>query len=103
MAGPLRWMQHLPAEQTSVEAALAHLTETNPCWPAGIRYGVFDGWYSKEEFVTGVVNLGLQMIGKLRSDARLRYLFIGPHTQRRGRGRKFLGPVDLKNPLAFAP
>ncbi len=95
--------QNIPADdRTSVQAGLAHLAETKPFWPATVEYGVFDGWYAKEEFVTGAVSLGLHMIGKLRCDANLQYLFIGPHyPNRRGRRRKFLGKADLKNPIGF--
>ena len=37
--------------------------------PGGMSYVVADGFYSKYKWVTGVVQLGLHSIGKLRCDA----------------------------------
>lgn len=95
--------QNLPADNdgTAVEAALAHLKETVSEWPVGLTYGVFDGWYAKKTFVDGVLKAGLHMIGKLRKDADLRYLFVGPHENRRGRRRTSLGKVKLDAPEGF--
>lgn len=95
--------QNLPADNdgTAVEAALAHLKQTASAWPVGLTYGVFDGWYAKKTFVDGVLKAGLHMIGKLRKDADLRYLFVGPHENRRGRRRTSLGKVKLDAPEGF--
>lgn len=43
---------------------------------------VADGFYSKYKWVTGVVQLGFHSIGRLRSDAHLKFLYDGP--QKRG-------------------
>ncbi len=95
--------QNLPAENegTAVTAALAHLQETKSDWPKGVAYGVFDGWYARKTFVDGVLKEGLHMIGKLRSDSNLRYLFIGPHEIRPGRRLTYLGKVKLDTPDGF--
>jgi hypothetical protein len=95
--------QNLPAENegTAVTAALDHFLETKADWPQGVAYAVFDGWYAKHAFVDGVVKAGLHMIGKLRSDANLKYLFIGPHENRRGRRRTYAGKVKLDTPDGF--
>ncbi len=95
--------RNLPAENegTTVAAALKHLVETKPDWPHGVAYGVFDGWYARKTFVDGVLKEGLHMIGKLRSDANLKYLFIGPHENRRGRRLTYLGKVKLDTPDGF--
>jgi hypothetical protein len=47
-------------------------------FPARIRYVVADGFYSKYKWVTGVVQLGFHSIGRLRSDANLKFLYDGP-------------------------
>lgn len=42
----------------------------------GVRYGVFDGYYTKKKMLDMFDRYeDLEMIGKLRSDARLRYLY----------------------------
>jgi hypothetical protein len=54
-----------------------------------------DGAFSKHKFVSRVTHAGLHMVGKLRKDSDLRYLFTGPHPKRRGRKKQFDGKVDL--------
>lgn len=55
-----------------------------------------DGAYAKAGFVSGVVSLKLQMVGKLRCDANRRYLYTGVQN-RRGRPRKYDGKVALND------
>jgi hypothetical protein len=95
--------QNLPAENdgTAIDAALAHFLETKSDWPQSVAYAVFDGWYAKKTFVDGVLKAGLHMIGKLRKDADLRYLFVGPHENRRGRRLTYVGKVKLDTPEGF--
>jgi hypothetical protein len=45
-------------------------------------------------FIDGVVALGLQMIGKLRADANLRYRYTGPRRPGPGAPKRFDGKVD---------
>lgn len=40
-----------------------------------IRYLAADAYYSKESFVTKVVEQGFHLVGKLRSDANLKCLY----------------------------
>ena len=58
---------------------------------------VADAFFSKETFVTGAKALGFNVISRLRDDARLKYLYTGPKTGKKGRPKKFTGPVDLKS------
>ena len=58
---------------------------------------VADAFFSKETFVTGAKELGFNVISRLRDDARLKYLYTGPKTGKKGRPKKFTGPVDLKS------
>ena len=41
--------------------------------------------------------MGFNVISRLRDDVRLKYLYTGPKTGKRGRPKKFTGPVDLKS------
>ena len=65
------------------------------CQP-GLRYWVVDGFYSKKKFVDGVVALKLHLIGKLRRDADLRYLYNGQQ-KARGAKRQYDGKVELSD------
>jgi len=57
---------------------------------------VADAYFSKESFVTGVKNLGFDIVSRFRDDVNLRYIYTGPKTHKRGRPQKFAGKVDLK-------
>lgn len=56
-----------------------------------------DGYFSKKEVVDDFVEQtdGI-FIGKLRSDAQLKYLYLGPKKEGRGAPRKYTDKVDLK-------
>ena len=56
---------------------------------------VADAFFSKESFVTGLDALGFRLISRFRDDVRLKYLYTGPKTGKRGRPKKFSGDVDL--------
>jgi hypothetical protein len=53
-----------------------------------IKYMVVDAFFAKIKYVQGVCNLGLNVVSKLRIDARLRRLYTGPQKPS-GRKRKF--------------
>jgi hypothetical protein len=83
-------------EVTRIDAYLQQLTDTQPHLPKQVKHVVVDGFYSKEKFVNGVIELGLHMVGKLRVDANLRYIFTGEQRPR-GARRKYDGKVDLND------
>ncbi len=58
---------------------------------------VADAYFSKESFVTGVKTLGFDLVSRFRDDVRLRHLYSGPKTHKRGRPQKYAGKVNLKN------
>lgn len=58
---------------------------------------VVDGGLAKKKFVNGVCASGLHLVGKLRHDSKLRYLYNGPRKSGRGRPRQFDGRVDYNN------
>ena len=62
---------------TRVDEYLRHFTEDCKRLPNDIGYLVTDGYYSKQKFVNGVLAAGYHQIGKLRTDANLRYLYTG--------------------------
>ena len=95
-------LSHPPTEAKALapnrlDFYLGHLASCRDQFPADVRYVVADGFYSKFKWVTGVVQLGLQAIGKLRCDADLKFLYDGPY-QGRGARRKYDGKVDLTDP-----
>ena len=56
-------------------------------------YLAVDAYFSKRKFITAVAENGLHLIGKLRKDADMRYLYEGPKRKGRGRPKKFDGKV----------
>jgi DDE superfamily endonuclease len=83
-------------EVTRIDAYLQHLKDTQPHLPASVKHIVVDGFYSKEKFVHGVIGMGLHMVGKLRVDANLCYIFTGEQ-KLRGKRRQYDGKVDLND------
>lgn len=65
------------ADGSRVDEYLLHFKEDCKLLPLCIRYLIADGYYSKIKFVNGVLDAGYHQIGKLRSDANLRYLYTG--------------------------
>jgi len=86
--------------KSRVDFYLGHLAYCTAFFPTSIRYVVADGFYSKYKWVTGVVQLGFQSIGRLRSDANLKFLYDGPQ-KRRGNRRRYDGKVNLADPSRF--
>ena len=82
----------LPNEESRMAFYLQQVQDSRPFWPEGLRYGVFDGFYSKQPFVDGLCATGLEMVSKLRHDADLKYLYQGEQ-KAKGRKRKFDGKV----------
>lgn len=64
----------------------------------GITYLAVDAYYFKTKFVSAVTATGLQIVGKLRSDADLRWLYTGPYSGR-GRPKIYDGKVHFHKDL----
>ena len=60
----------------------------------GIRYLVADSYYSKRKFVTAVRKECFHLVGKLRHDANLKWLYEGEYSGL-GAPRKYDGKVDV--------
>lgn len=59
---------------------------------------VFDAYFTKKKFVDVVSDeAGFEMIGRMRDDANLKYLFKGKQKQGRGRPKEYDGKIDTKN------
>ena len=56
-----------------------------------------DGYFMKKEFILPLMETGLHIITKMRSDANLKYLFKGKQRTGKGRKRKHDQKVDLQN------
>ncbi len=61
------------------------------------KYLVADAYFSKILFVSGVIDLGFEMIGRLRDDADLKYIVKPSSVKKRGRPRLYGNRVDPKN------
>jgi hypothetical protein len=82
-------------DKTRIDFYLKQVQAVVPKLPESINYGVFDGFYAKQKFVNGVLDLNLQVISKLRCDANLKHLYTGKQNPGRGRPRRFIGKVDF--------
>lgn len=59
-------------------------------------YAVADGYFAKKSFVNALLNnTGLQVVSKLRKDARLNYLYQGCKSKKPGRPKQYDGLVKL--------
>jgi len=85
-----------PKKETRVDEYLKHLQQDFSALPAGIRYVLADGYYSKTKFINGVCKLDLHLISKLRHDANLRWLYTGPQKPR-GRHKQYDGKVYFQH------
>lgn len=89
-------------DESRLSFYLEQLRQSKPYWPKDLTHGAFDGYYTKEPFVSGLCDdLGLDMIGKLRKDANLRYLYQGPVSTKPGRPKVYDGKVDYADLSRF--
>jgi len=83
-------------EPTKIDFSLNHVKKVMPqLLDLGIKHMVADAFFAKTKYVNGVVELGLNVISKLRRDARLLRIYNGPQ-KARGRKKKFdTGKVNV--------
>ena len=89
-----------PSKGNRIDFYLGHLADCTSYFPEGIKYVAADGLYSKYKWVNGVVSLGYHPIGKLRTDANLKFFYDGPYSGR-GRPRRYDGKVNLNDTTRF--
>jgi len=62
------------------------------------NYLAVDAYFTKKEFILPLLaQTDLQVVGRLREDANLRYLYQGEKKSGRGRPKQYAGKVDWKN------
>jgi len=86
----------LPEEDSRLAFYLKQLQQIQHVVPKSIQTLVVDAGYTRRVFVAGVRALGWNVVGKLRKDANLMYLYEGPPEKRRGPPRKWDGKVAVK-------
>jgi hypothetical protein len=84
----------LKNEESRVDFYLEHLKPDRESLAAQIRYLVADGCYAQKKYLDGVAELNWYQIGKLRHDAKLRWLYQG-EPKPRGRKRWYDGKVKF--------
>jgi hypothetical protein len=87
-------------ETTRIDHYLAQLRQAHPHFAKTVTILAVDGFYAKKKFIDGALDLNLAIVGKLRIDANLRYLYTGVQ-KKRGARRKYDGKVDLSDPSRF--
>lgn len=99
----------LRAEQTPDNESLALAKFTQAEWYIAMlkkharkllaisKYVVADAAFSNKPFVDRLLKLKFHLVSRLRDDARLRYLYDGPHEKRRGPKRKYGEYIDRKS------
>jgi len=80
---------------TRVDFYAEHLRRDAAHLPQDVKYLAVDGYYTKIKFVNAVREVDLHMVGKLRHDANLRYLYQGSHEKKPGRNRTYDGKVKF--------
>lgn len=96
--------KNLPVTKESrIDAYLNHIKENIKYLPVSVKYLACDGFFSKEKFVTGIKEMDLDVVGKLRIDANIRHLYLGKKNNR-GRPKKYGQKVDITdlNQLEFS-
>lgn len=91
----------VPAEETRIDFYKQQLHDHRQRLPATVTYHCVDGYFAKKKYIDEVVDLKLHPITKLRHDANCRFLYTGPHPQRRGRKRKYDGKVNFHDLSRF--
>lgn len=97
---------HLEAVQTLIEDKQATsltdwyvnvIKERKETLSSISKYLVADAWFSKKPFVDQIIGMDMHLISRLRDDADLKYLYLGPPTGKRGRPSKYAGKVITEN------
>ena len=88
------------AERTRVDLYAEHLVSNAAALKElGVKHIAADAYYSKTKFVSAVTQAGFELVGKLRIDANMKWLYEGDYAGK-GRPRKFDGKVDIDVDLA---
>jgi hypothetical protein len=88
---------NLSEEESRIDFYVGLIQKYAPPLVPIVKSLVVDGGFGKKKFVNGVAQTGLEVIGKLRHDSRLRYLFNGVQKRGRGRPKQYDGKVDYND------
>jgi hypothetical protein len=88
-------------DETRIDFYKKQLREHRHRLPPSVNYHCVDGYFAKKKYIDEVVPLKLHPITKLRCDADCRFLYTGPHRQRRGPKRKYDGKVNFQDLRRF--
>ena len=100
---------HLEAVQTPTYKSLAEKKMTLLDWYADIifkrkdklleisKYLAADAYFSKKPFADKTIKAGLHLVSRFRTDADLWYLYSGVPTGKRGRPKKYISKIALKD------
>jgi hypothetical protein len=89
------------AKQSRMQHYLEHIKAVRPYLLDCEHYLTVDGSFANEHFLNSVTALDLEIIGKLRCDANMRYLYKGPKRPGRGRQKSYDGKVDWQELSRF--
>ena len=79
---------------TLIDQYVQHLQQIHPLLLPSESYICVDGGLARTKLIDGVCALGCHVVGKLRHDAAMRYLYQGPKRPGRGRQKTYDGKVD---------
>jgi DDE superfamily endonuclease len=89
-------LQQLPqAQPNRLDHAITQLEKSAPYFPKDLQYLAVDAAFSNQKFIDAGVGLNLHLVGKLRHDANLKYLYEGEQKPR-GAQRKYDGKVNFQ-------
>ena len=89
-------------DETLIDVYLQHVRDTRPFLLPCEMHVVVDGGFGKKKFVDGVCELDLHVVGKLRCDADMRYLYTGPKRESgSGRQKTYDGKVNWQDLSRF--
>lgn len=80
-------------DDSRIDQYLSHLKSVPSDLIGNVKYLAVDGYFTKEKFIQGATQLNLQIVGKLRCDANMRYLYTGSKHVGRGRPKLYDGKV----------
>ncbi len=90
------------ATKTRIQLYTEHIEASAPKLPESVNYLLVDGYYTKKYFIDKVCSLeqGLDIVGKLRCDANLKYFYKGSYSGL-GRPKSYDGKVEFKDLSRF--
>lgn len=88
--------------KTRPELYAEQFVQASSYLPANLKYLLVDAYYTKKSFINPICELqkGIEIVGKLRCDANLRYVYRGTY-QGLGRPKCYDGKVDFKDLSRF--